>query len=193
MSALGGGLNRSTQHFIFENVCFCQSGHRVPSDTRHNRYVLSPEPGRHAVRSLRDAIAPKNKTPQNAVCRCGVRVMPLLPFLVAAGILLLSALLYAQPVLGPPHRLSMVTDFHSLPPPWRGPAFPTNWAPASTPPSIKEPVRTEVMDSEALPATRAILKKVKPSKVAKGRYSKVHKKYLTRSAKRFAARHRSRI
>ena len=128
-------------------------------------------------------------------CACGVRVMPLVPFLVAAGVLLLSALLYAEPVLGPPQRMSMVTEFYSLPPPWRGPAFPANWAPVPAPPPMIEPLSAAAGDSVSVSSKKAITKKAKHGKVlAKARYLKAYKKYVkrTRPVKRYAARYRSR-
>jgi hypothetical protein len=123
-------------------------------------------------------------------------MMPLVPFLVAAGVLLLSALLYAEPVLGPPQRMNMVTDFYSLPPPWRGPAFPANWASVPAPRPTIDPLSPAAVDSVSVSSKKAVTKKAKHSKVlAKARYLKAHKKHVkrTRPVKRYAVRYRSRI
>jgi hypothetical protein len=89
-----------------------------------------------------------------------------------------------------PQRLSIVTDFYALPPPWKGPVFPINWETSATSTTV-EPVVADVHDLVSPLAKRTDFKKAKRGKaLAKARYLKSQKKYAKRSAKRYVARHR---
>jgi hypothetical protein len=116
--------------------------------------------------------------------------MPLTSFLAVAWTVLFSALLLAEPVIGPPRPNSLWTaDFQAMPVRWKGPVFPENWNKPPDP-AVKDYFPAEATASTA-PASAIRAEAAKNEMVGSrrvARHVKTRKHYARRvQALRYAA------
>jgi hypothetical protein len=114
--------------------------------------------------------------------------MPLTSFLAVAWMVLFSALLLAEPVVGPPRPNSLWTaDFQAMPVRWKGPVFPENWT-KPLPPAIQYFPADDLLPSPASATRNDVVKNEIIGSRRVARHMKKHKQYARRvESLRYAA------